>query len=50
MREWRRCSRWRRCPTAAGSDRPYVPEAELQLDGAWRDLRERLDLGHDDSV
>jgi WD40 repeat protein len=28
----------------AGVDRPYVPEAELQLDGAWRDLRERLVL------
>ena len=26
----------------AGIDRPYVPEAELQLNGAWRDLRERL--------
>ena len=26
------------------------PEAELQLDGAWRDLRERLVLGHDDAV
>ena len=31
---------------AAGIDRPYVPEAELQLDGALRDLRERLVLGH----
>ena len=31
---------------AAGIVRPYVPEAEVQLDGAWRDLRERLDLGH----
>ena len=35
---------------AAGDDRPYVPEAELQLDGAWRDLRERLVLGHEDVV
>ena len=34
----------------AGTARPYVPEAELQLDGAWRDLRERLVLGHDDAV
>ena len=25
---------------AAGVDRPYIPEAELQLDAAWRDLRE----------
>ena len=31
---------------AAGASRPYVPEAELQLDSGWRDLRERLDLGH----
>ena len=31
--------------TAAGDDRPYVPEAELQLDGALRDMRERLDSG-----
>ena len=29
---------------AAGIARPYVPEAEFQLDGAWRDLRERLVL------
>ena len=35
---------------AAGASRPYVPEAELQLDSGWRDLRERLDLGHDDAV
>jgi hypothetical protein len=35
---------------AANVHRPYVPEAELQLDGAWRDLRERLDLGHEDAV
>ena len=35
---------------AAGINRPYVPEAELQLDGAWRDLRERLVLAHDDAV
>ena len=34
----------------SGTDRPYVPEAELQLDGAWRDLRERLVLGHEDGV
>jgi WD40 repeat protein len=27
---------------ASGNALPYVPEAELQLDGAWRDLRERL--------
>jgi WD domain, G-beta repeat len=33
-------------PDNAGIGRPYVPEAELQLDGAWRDLRERLVLGH----
>ena len=32
---------------AAGTTRAYVPEAEFQLDGAWRDLRERLVLkGH----
>ena len=31
-------------------DRPYVPEAELQLDGALRDLREQLVLGHEDGV
>ena len=32
---------------AAGVARRYVPEAELQLDGAWRALRERLVLkGH----
>ena len=31
---------------AAGAARPYVPEAELQLDSAWRDLRERLVLAH----
>ena len=37
--------------TAAGVTRPYVPEAELQLDGAWRALRERLVLkGHTDHV
>jgi Tol biopolymer transport system component len=36
---------------ATGVDRPDVPEAELQLDGAWRELRERLDLvGHEDAV
>src|SRR5262249_34080622 len=31
-------------PGAVGNDRPYVPEAETQLVGAWRDLRERLVL------
>jgi predicted NACHT family NTPase len=32
---------------ALSDDRPYVPEAELQLDGAWPHLRERLILeGH----
>jgi WD domain, G-beta repeat len=36
--------------TAAGSDRPYLPGAELQIDRAWRALRERLVLGHDDVV
>jgi hypothetical protein len=30
--------------TTAGVTRPYVPEAELQLDGAWRALRELLVL------
>jgi energy-coupling factor transporter ATP-binding protein EcfA2 len=30
--------------SAVGNDRPYVPEAETQLVGAWRDLRERLVL------
>jgi WD40 repeat protein len=31
--------------------RPYLPEAELQLDGGWRDLRERLVLtGHAGAV
>jgi WD domain, G-beta repeat len=34
----------------AGTDRPYVPEAEFQLDGARRDLREQLVLGHKDAV
>ena len=29
---------------ATGKAWPYVPEAELQLDGALRDLRERLIL------
>ena len=33
-------------PDAGVMDRPYVPEAELQLGAAWRDLRERLVLGH----
>jgi hypothetical protein len=32
---------------ATGNNRPYVPEAELQLDGALRDLREQLVLGHE---
>jgi hypothetical protein len=33
--------------STAGITRPYVPESELQLDGAWRELRERLMLkGH----
>ena len=32
----------------AGSAQAYLPEAELELDDAWRDLRERLVLGHDD--
>jgi WD40 repeat protein len=36
--------------SAAGLNRPYVPEAELQLDGAWRDLREQLDLGYEAAV
>jgi hypothetical protein len=36
--------------SAGGVDRMYVPEAELQLDGAWRDLRERLVLAHEDGV
>jgi WD40 repeat protein len=35
---------------ASGVDRPYVPEAELQLDSAWRLLGERLVLGHADAV
>jgi hypothetical protein len=36
---------------ASGIARPYVPESELQLDGAWRDLRERLVLtGHASGV
>jgi hypothetical protein len=35
----------------ASITRPYVPEPELQLDGAWRELRERLVLeGHEDVV
>ena len=37
------CSRLRRC---LGSDkRPYVSEAQVQLDGAWNELREQLVLG-----
>jgi WD40 repeat protein/energy-coupling factor transporter ATP-binding protein EcfA2 len=35
---------------AVATVRPYIPEAELQLDGAWRDLCERLVLGHEDAV
>jgi hypothetical protein len=35
---------------AAGKTWPYVPEAELQLDGAWHDLRERLELGFSSKV
>jgi WD40 repeat protein len=31
-----------------GKDRPYVSEAEFQLDKAWRDLRERLILSQDE--
>ena len=35
----------------AGTARPYVPEPELQLDGAWYDQRERLLLqGHENYV
>jgi hypothetical protein len=35
----------------AGTARPYVPEPELQLDGAWYDQRERFVLGgHGDRV
>jgi hypothetical protein len=34
-----------------GVARPYLPEPELQLDGAWRDLRERLVIdGHTNGV
>src|SRR5262249_33137262 len=36
---------------AAGNVRPYVPEAELALDGGWCALRERIVLkGHENSV
>ena len=35
---------------AAGVDRPYVPEAELQLNSALRGLRELVLLGHESSV
>jgi WD40 repeat protein len=35
---------------ATGKARPYVPEAEVQLDGAWRILGERLVLGDGDSL
>jgi len=37
-------------PDAAVTARPYVPEAELQLEGALRDLHESLVLGHSDQV
>src|SRR5262249_508289 len=37
--------------TASGASRPYVPEAELSLDGAAHSLRERMVLmGHEDDV
>jgi WD40 repeat protein len=37
--------------TARGVVRPYVPEAERELDGAWRALQERVVLkGHDGIV
>src|SRR5215831_16847209 len=36
---------------AASIDRVYVPETELQLDGAWRALRERhIVIGHEYAV
>ena len=35
---------------AANNSRPYVSEAELQLDGASHDLRERLVLSHEHQV
>ena len=35
---------------ATGKAWPYDPEAESLLDGALRDLRERLIIGHDDIV
>ncbi|WP_294537034.1 TIR domain-containing protein [uncultured Rhodoblastus sp.] len=35
---------------AAGTPQPYVPEAELQLDVTWRDLRERFLVGHEERV
>ena len=35
---------------AAGNDRPYVAEAELELDGAWHALRERAFLRHEDVI
>src|SRR5262249_51323678 len=34
----------------AGNARPYIPEPEEQLDGAWHDLRERFVLNHEDGV
>ena len=37
--------------TDSGTDRPYVPEAELQLDAGWRNLRERFEFaGHKDRI
>jgi WD40 repeat protein len=39
---------WLTLPSClANSSSPTFPEAELQLDGAWRDLRERLVLGRE---
>jgi hypothetical protein len=38
-------------PDATASvDRPYVPEAELELEITWRLLGERVLLGHEDAV
>jgi hypothetical protein len=37
-------------PDSTGIARPYVPEAELQLDGTLRTLRELVVLGHDNAV
>src|SRR5262249_21243027 len=37
--------------SSAGITRPYVPESELQLDGAWREMREWQFLkGHENEV